>query len=292
MASLLRQSPRLAQIGSSHPLVRQCSAVRRNLVARDERLMAVEGLWAHQRLLAADADLVSFLWCPSADRLPQHICAVVEAAAARCASACEISPRALARVAPGVNPPAMVSVVRLPEWTTQPLVRPVNGLALVADGIQYAGNLGTLVRTVDACRADCLVLTNSIARLTHPKVFTASRGTVLTTPVLEMESVGQATRLLDESGFRLYLADPGAPRHYRDQDYTRTPAAFVVGSEGGGVCTEWRDPAHRTVSIPMLGQADSLNVATSGAILLFEARAQIDTERQRRTREGTLRRLS
>ena len=52
-------------------------------------------------------------------------------------------------------------------------------------------------------------------------------------------------------------------------------AAIVVGSEGNGVCAAWRAPDLARVSIPMLGQADSLNVAASAAILLFEAQARL-----------------
>ena len=50
---------------------------------------------------------------------------------------------------------------------------------------------------------------------------------------------------------------------------------MVVGSEGGGVGDEWRKGLTR-VAIPMRGRADSLNVATSAAVLLFEARAALD----------------
>jgi TrmH family RNA methyltransferase len=54
----------------------------------------------------------------------------------------------------------------------------------------------------------------------------------------------------------------------------------VVGSEGEGVSDEWRSGLTR-VAIPMLGRADSLNVAASAAVLLFEARAVLDQQRDR-----------
>ena len=97
----------------------------------------------------------------------------------------EISEKILARLHPGLSAPALLSVVRLPAWTPAEVLRPDARLLLVADGIEYAGNLGTLVRTADAAGADGLVLTNATCRLTHPKVFEASRGTVLTLPTVE-----------------------------------------------------------------------------------------------------------
>ena len=53
---------------------------------------------------------------------------------------------------------------------------------------------------------------------------------------------------------------------------------MVVGSEGDGVSEEWRAGLTR-VAIPMRGRADSLNVAVSAAVLMFEARAALDDGR-------------
>jgi TrmH family RNA methyltransferase len=148
-------------------------------------------------------------------------------------------------------------------------------LVLVADGIEYAGNLGTLVRTADACAVDALVLTRASARVTHPKAFGASRGTVLTTPVLEYADVTAARRDLAAAGFTTYVADPRGATSYREAGLGSGRTAVVVGSEGNGVATEWRTGLTR-VSIPMRGTADSLNVAASAAVLMFEARAALD----------------
>lgn len=188
-----------------------------------------------------------------------------------------ISERTLRRLHPGLTPPAMLSVVRLPTWNDSALSSSTTGLLLVADGIQYAGNLGTLIRTVDACGADGLLLTNPVARLTNPKVFVASRGTVLSTPVRECQSVEEALGTLRAAGFVVYVADPAAVNPYREIPYGSTRLAVVVGSEGDGVSPGWQDRGHNRVAIPMLGRADSLNVAASAAILLYEARSQRGT---------------
>jgi TrmH family RNA methyltransferase len=121
-----------------------------------------------------------------------------------------------------------------------------------------------------------VVLTNGTARITHPKTFVASRGTVLTMPVLEYASVGQVRADLAAAGFTSYVADPDGATPYRWAGLGVGPTAIVVGSEGEGVCAQWRDGLRR-VSIPMRGSADSLNVAASAAVLMFEARAGLDS---------------
>jgi TrmH family RNA methyltransferase len=178
-------------------------------------------------------------------------------------------------VHPGLTAPALLSVVRLPRWPSSRLRSAATGLVLVADGIEYAGNLGTLIRTADACAVDAVVLTRGTARVTHPKAFVASRGTVLTTPVLEYAEVADARTDLAAAGFTTYVADPAGATSYRDAGLGSGRTAVVVGSESEGVAEEWRTGLTR-VSIPMRGRADSLNVATSAAVLLFEARGALD----------------
>src|SRR6266545_449283 len=160
-------------------------------------------------------------------------------------------------------------------YSDQVVARSESALVLVADGLEIPGNLGTLIRTLDACAADCLVLTNRKVRLTHPKVFRGSHGTSLTVPTIELETPEQTMAWLRERSFEILLADTGGSRHYRTHDYAgRT--ALVVGNERKGISREWYREGVEAVSIPMLGLTDSLNVAISASLLLYEARAHKD----------------
>ena len=264
----------LPHAGGSHDDVRRYSRARRNLLPRADHVTAVAGGWAHEVVLRSGATVDTMLWCPGERRHPT-LEASAAATAARARRAVRISERTLARIHPGLTAPALVSVVRLPRWPAAPLRPGGAGLVLVADGIEDAGNLGTLIRTADACAVDALVLTRATARVTHPKAFAASRGTVLTTPVLEYADVASARADLTAAGFTTYVADPAGATSYRHAGLGSGPTAVVVGSEGDGVAEEWRSGLTR-VSIPMRGRADSLNVAASAAVLLFEARAALD----------------
>jgi RNA methyltransferase, TrmH family len=93
--------------------------------------------------------------------------------------------------------------------------------------------------------------------------------------VLSYGSVGDARRDLAAAGFTAYVADPAAARPYLEVEYGHRKVAIVVGSEGDGVAPEWRTRDLTHVSIPMRGRADSLNVAASASILLFDARARL-----------------
>jgi TrmH family RNA methyltransferase len=260
MSTLVPASrPALRQIGPSHEAARLYSRARRNLLPRSDRLVAVAGRWSHEHLARVGVQPVVTLRCGHVAYDASY----------------EISEKTLARLHPGLSAPTLLSVVRLPVWRPTDVLRPDARLVLVADGIEYAGNLGTLVRTADAAGADGLVLTNATARLTHPKVFDASRGTVLTQPALCYDSVAGARRDLTAAGFTAYVADPAATVDYRTVDYGHRKVAIVVGSEGEGVAAEWRTADLTRVSIPMRGRADSLNVAASASVLLFDAVARL-----------------
>jgi tRNA G18 (ribose-2'-O)-methylase SpoU len=272
LAALVRLPP----VGGSHDDVRRYSRARRNLLPRADHVTAVSGCWAHEVVLRSDAEIDLVLWCPGA-RAHAELETAAAVGSARADRAFRISERTLARIQPDTQAPALLSVVRLPTWDPPAVLTGDARLVLVADGIEYAGNLGTLVRTADACAADALVLTRATARVTHPKAFAASRGMVLTTPVLTYPSIAAARSGLAGAGFTTYVADPGGATPYRSAGLGRGRTAVVVGSEGDGVSDEWRRGLPR-IAIPMLGRADSLNVAVSAAVLLFEARAALDQQ--------------
>ena len=139
--------------------------------------------------------------------------------------------------------------------------------------MEIPGNLGTLIRTLDACAADCLVLTSKRTRLTHPKVLRSSQGMNMKLPSLEFAEIGAAVGWLAQQQFTVYLADTDDSISYRQADYGgRT--ALVVGSERYGISPPWYQPASSRIGIPMLGSADSLNVSVSASVLLYEARAR------------------
>ena len=143
---------------------------------------------------------------------------------------------------------------------------------MVTDALEIPGNLGTLLRTMDACDADCLVMTNRRTRMTHPKVLRSSQGMSIKVPSLDFEDPEDAVAWLKRNRFTVYIADAEDAVNYRRLDY-RGRTALVLGSERYGVSQTWYDAGFQRVGIPMLGSADSLNVSVSASILLYEARA-------------------
>jgi tRNA G18 (ribose-2'-O)-methylase SpoU len=263
----------LPQIGAQHPKIRQVLAIQRNTAPNPGKMIVAEGLWAHNLLLAHKVFIDTFLWCPQAtygDEARKRAAELAEHAHL----AYQVSEKTLARISERDRPDGLLSIAQLPQWQPPDVALGESALLMVADGMEIPGNLGTLLRTLDAAGADCLVLTHRRTRLTHPKVFRASQGMVLKLPVLDFEHTEDAIAWLQANQVNVYLADTAGAKNYRSFSYAGTRTAFVLGSERYGIPKPWHDAGYQRVFIPMLGAADSLNVSISAAVFLFEARAQ------------------
>ena len=269
----------LQQIGLRHPAAGLVRDIQRNRTGIPRRAFVAEGLFENNIVLEAGVAVDTFLWCPEA-AYSDEASTRSKQLASRAHRAYRISAKTLRYLADRPSPDGLISIARLPD--TDPETFTFKGgregddqaLVLVIDGIEIPGNLGTLIRTADACAADCLVLTNRRTRLTHPKVLRSSQGMSIRVPALEFDEVADAISWLDSGGFTVYLADTDDSRNYRGCDYAgRT--ALVVGSERYGISSPWYAAGFGRIGIPMLGSADSLNVAISAAVLLYEARAQM-----------------
>ena len=264
----------LQQIGLSHPRVKQVLDIQNNSAPNRDRLLVAEGLWAQRLVLDAGVPVRTFLWCPELAYSDEARTRAGQLAA-RAEQAYRVSARTLERIGERGQPDGLLSVAQLPRHELDTLQLGRSALVLVADAVEIPGNLGTLIRTLDAVRADCLVLTNRRTRLTHPKVFRGSQGTVLTVPSVEFAAAAGAVAWLRARRFRVLLADTDGALAYRQVDY-RGRVALVVGSERYGISPPWYEHGFDRVAVPMLGAADSLNVSVSASVLLYEARARQD----------------
>jgi TrmH family RNA methyltransferase len=108
--------------------------------------------------------------------------------------------------------------------------------------------------------------------LNNPNVVRSSRGTLFTVPVAEATAAA-AFGWLGERGIPIVAATPQAAQTYTEADLTG-PVAIAVGTEHEGLSQAWLEQASLQVRVPMLGQVNSLNVATAATLLLYEALRQ------------------
>ncbi len=169
------------------------------------------------------------------------------------------------------GPDGLLGIVATWELALQQLAVPVDGLWLVAEGIEKPGNLGAMLRSADATGAGVIVADPATDAF-NPNVIRASIGTLFTVPLAEATSAEVRT-WLEAHAIRPITAVPDATVPYTEANLTGA-LALVVGSEHAGLSAAWREADMASVSIPMSGHADSVNAAMAATILLFEARRQ------------------
>jgi RNA methyltransferase, TrmH family len=149
---------------------------------------------------------------------------------------------------------------------------PANPLILVVESVEKPGNLGAILRTADAAALDAVVVCDQQTDLYNPNVIRSSLGCIFSQQVAVTTSA-EAIQFFKQKNIRTYAAALTAQSFYHENDYSQ-PSAIVMGSEANGLSNIWLNEASLQIKIPMEGMADSLNVSTSAAILVFEAKRQ------------------
>lgn len=181
----------------------------------------------------------------------------------------EVSEHQLEQIADTDTPQGIVAVLQPRRWTLAD-VRPHRGVpALVLDGVQDPGNVGTLLRTAFAMGAAGAVLLPGTADPANPKVLRAAMGATFRLPTATAAE-GELRKWVGELGVTLWVAaSEGTPLGRLAPPQC---LAVVVGNEGAGVRPFLRELAAESVAIPLARGAESLNVAVAAGIILFEVR--------------------
>lgn len=147
---------------------------------------------------------------------------------------------------------------------------------LVLDSLEDPQNLGTLLRSAEACGIHGVVFPTRRSAPLSPAAIKASAGATEHLLLVPVDDLPATLVDMRARGLRLVGADEGAPMRYGEADL-RGPLALVVGSEGYGISGALRRRLDQLVRIPMRGRIASLNAAVAGSVLLFAAAEQRGT---------------
>lgn len=164
------------------------------------------------------------------------------------------------------TPQGILALVRMPAYGTKDFGE---GPLLVLEHVQDPGNLGTLFRTSEAAGAGGILMDRETADPFQPKVVRGTMGAIFRLPFAVTEDLPGALEQLKADGYTCYAAHLQGSEEY-DRIAYPPKAAFLLGNEGNGLSEDLTARAQERLRIPMLGQAESLNVAVAGAVLLYE----------------------
>ena len=255
-----------------NPKVKQVVRWRDRPDRDDSQVVLAEGYRALVRALAGGYRMDEVFVCPEFFPGQEHEAALLEQLRAQGAKLIRVAPAAFTKMAYRDRPEGLLGVGPQRHRTLADLQLSPCPFLLVAEQIEKPGNLGTMMRSSDAVKVDGLVLCDSKTDIYNPNVVRASTGNLFTLPVAEA-TTAETVPWLKAKGIRILATSPHVETLYTQVDLAE-PVAVVVGAEQYGLTKPWLEQADLVVRLPMLGEADSLNVATATAVMLYEVLRQ------------------
>jgi len=269
----------------SNPAVRAARKLARpSARARAGGRFLLEGPEGIREALAAGHVPVSVL---ATQRAAARHAGVLNTARAAGSQVLLVAEPLLAGLAHTATPQGLVAV--LPSVT-----RSLDGLpaaprlVCVLAEVRDPGNAGTVIRTADAFGADAVATTSGSVDPQSPKAARAAAGSLFHLPVVAGVPWTDLRAALRERHLLLVGADPHAPTTVQAAPLDE-PVALILGNEAHGLPAAVRDGLDLVVRVPLVGRAESLNLAAAAAVLLYEAsrrRQAVDTHRPRETAVG------
>ncbi|MGN8025759.1 TrmH family RNA methyltransferase [Microbacterium sp. 22242] len=172
----------------------------------------------------------------------------------------------------------VIAVVEMPPDDLSRIAVPQDFLGMVFDRPTQPGNIGSILRSMDALGGHGLIVSGHAADPYDPKSVRASTGSLFATPVVRAASPGIVVdwvRDVHAQGTPLTLVatDEHGDVDVWDHDFTK-PSLVLIGNETTGLARGWRDAADVMVRVPMSGSASSLNASNAATLMLYEAARQ------------------
>lgn len=251
-----------------NPKLKLIRALRAQRKQRDETgLCVVEGIRHVGEALQAGAQVAYLCYAP--DRLESEYGRQLVAEQERAGLPCyAVAPEVFESLADKEHPQGLLAVVRQPRHRLEDL-NPVNfpwGVALVSP--QDPGNIGAILRTIDAAGASGLLLLEDSADAFSPAAVRASMGAAFSYPVARAR-FGEFVAWAKRQGYHIYGTSAHGSTDVRAVREYLSPRILLLGSEREGLTGEQVSACEALLRLPMKGRASSLNLAVAAGVLLY-----------------------
>ena len=145
-----------------------------------------------------------------------------------------------------------------------------NPFVVILDGVTDVRNFGAIARTCECAGVDALIVPVRGAAAANADAIKTSAGALHVIPVCREQSLHNCVSYLQKCGIQVIVASEKATHSYTEANY-QNPLAIIMGAEDVGVAPDILRICNDMVSIPILGQIESLNVSVAAGILIYEA---------------------
>lgn len=166
-----------------------------------------------------------------------------------------------------VNPQGIIAVIE--KGKKEKEIDYVSQSVIVAlDDIQDPGNLGTIIRTIDSCGLNQLIVSSKTADCYNPKVVRSTMGAIFRVKVIQCDDLGAVIKESKKHKFKAVVSSLDAQKTIYEIDYKKK--FIVIGNEANGVNEKIQELSDEKIKIPMIGKSESLNASVATGIILYE----------------------
>ena len=261
-------------------LLRQARAVRDGKV---DELIYVEGLRLAVEALRSKLTLEAVIFSEQL-AAKEKAGATIDELAQASPRVASVSEKLLESISYTKTPQGIVVLAQRPESSQQRLAASLtkSPLLVVLHQINNPVNVGAILRTAEAAGATGVITTQNTSDPFSAKSLRGAMGSAFRLPIWRDASFDEAVEWCRAKKINLVGTAASATTKHTDRDWTQ-PTALVLGPESSGLSDDELRTTDQTVSIPMYGEVESLNVSVAAGILLYEATRQrsIETSRSR-----------
>lgn len=146
----------------------------------------------------------------------------------------------------------------------------LSGRIFAVESVRDPGNIGTIIRTAAAFGIDSLLLSNDCADIYNPRTLRAAMGALFRQRIILVDDMSCAVKKIKALGRRVYAAALGESSQLLGREPLGEADCIVVGNEGHGISRETAEACDGSILIPMMPEAESLNVAVAAAVCMWE----------------------
>lgn len=271
---------------ATNPRIKAIKKLEQKRERDREGLFVIEGFHLVEEAIAHNAEIETILYSTSADRAQlSHIENTLESSVKREDAGNQVlnmldmilvTDSILTTLSKTPAPQGIIAVIKQPRQTIQGLLtkdvhRALPHLLLL-DNVQDPGNVGTMIRTAEAAGFKGIVLGEGSADLYNDKTIRATQGALFQLPIIRA-NLENLLPALHDAGYESWVTTLEKATFYRELARPNK-CALIMGNEGQGVDLKLQKMASKKVKIPMLGQAESLNVGIAAGILIYELMLQ------------------
>jgi RNA methyltransferase, TrmH family len=252
-----------------NPLIKDIQKMDKNRERKKRNLFLAEGLRECRLAIEGGFTIEKLLFCQSYITKEELI---KETGIIESTELIELTPQVFDSLVYRKGIPNCLALVQNKIYHLEDIPTKKDPFILIIDSVEKPGNLGAMLRTCDAAGIDAVIVCDPQTDIYNPNCIRSSLGAVFTQKVIVIEAE-TCINWLKKKQINTYVTYLEAADIYTKEDFTKS-TAIVMGSEAFGINKKWLEHGFKHIIIPQFGKVDSMNVANSAAIVIYEGLRQ------------------